>query len=266
MMRKERTVMEVKGCAVITGASSGIGRELARRLAAEGWPLVLCARREEALRALAVELEKSCGVHCGMVAADLGTEEGTETLLRALEERELGVFVNCAGFGLAGSFAETELSRELEMLDVNVRAVLVLTKHVLRRMKAQGHGCLLNVASSAGLLPAGPFLSAYYASKAYAASLTQAIHEELREEKSPVRVSCLCPGPVDTEFNAVANVRFALPGITAAYCADCALRGLARGQAVIVPSLRMKLAVAGARFVPRGLLVRLTAGQQRKKL
>jgi short-subunit dehydrogenase len=151
------------------------------------------------------------------------------------------------------------------MIDVNVTAVHVLTKQVLKIMERQNSGYILNVASSAGLFPAGPFMATYYASKAYVASLTQAIAEELREKGSGVHISCLCPGPVDTEFNDVANVKFALRGMTAKDCAKAALKGLFGGKVVIVPTLRMKAAVFFVRLLPRGLMTRIVAAQQKKK-
>lgn len=271
----------IRGWAVVTGASSGIGQEMALRLGRRGWRLLLCARRTEALERLAARIRKERGAagkedgrnaevegdaEIEILTADLSLPEGIEALLSTAGSREIGLFINCAGFGLAGDFGETSLDRELAMIDVNVRAVHILTKKMMLQMEAQGYGRILNVASSAGLLPAGPFLATYYATKAYVASLTQAVAEELRERKSPVRVFCLCPGPVDTEFNAVAQVRFGLPGISARFCADCALKGIEGRRVLIVPSLRMKLVIAGQRLAPRGAVIRLTARQQRKKL
>jgi len=152
------------------------------------------------------------------------------------------------------------------MVDVNVTAQHVLLKYVLHRMQAEGGGSILNVASAAGLLPGGPYMSGYYATKAYIASLTRGVAEELREGKSPVYVGCLCPGPVDTEFNAVADVSFALPGISAEYCVDYALRMMEKKRTVIIPGWQMQLAVLGGRFLPDALTVRLTGAQQKKKL
>ena len=133
-------------------------------------------------------------------------------------------------------------------------------------MEAEGGGSILNVASSAGLFPAGPFMSGYYATKAYMTSLTRGVAEELRQAKSPVYVGCLCPGPVNTEFNDVADVSFALPGISPEECVDYALRMMARRQTVIIPGREIRAAVIGQRLLPTALTVRLTAAQQKKKM
>ena len=181
-------------------------------------------------------------------------------------QHEVEVFINNAGFGLAGSFSGTDLSREQEMIDLNVYAMHTLMKIALKAMRPAGGGYILNVASSAGLFPGGPYMATYYATKAYVASLTQGVAEELRLEGSSMYVGCLCPGPVDTEFNKVAEVRFALKGITPERCVRAALEGMKRRKTVIVPTLTMKAAVLAGRLLPGRLTVKMVAGQQRKKL
>ena len=247
--------------AVITGASSGLGAEFARQLAAQGYALLLVARRTDRLRALAAALPAPCEVF----PADLAQRSECERLLQALQGRRIDLFINNAGFGDCGDFLRTDLEKDLAMLDVNVRAVHILTKRVAQMLQRQGGGALLNVGSAAGLLPGGPYMAAYYATKAYVVSLTTALAEELRAQRSPVQVACLCPGPVDTEFNAVANVQFALPGISAAYCVRCALAGLRRGQTVIVPGPVVAAGTALSRLLPRRALLALTARQQKRK-
>lgn len=251
--------------AVVTGASSGIGACFARRLAQEGYALVLVARRKERLTKLAQEL-KANGTHVVIETADLSHKEECLRLMSALGDKKIGVFINNAGFGDCGRFTETSLEKDLDMLDVNVRAVHILTKLVLRKMKRQGGGYLLNVASSAGLIPAGPYMATYYASKAYVASMTRAVARELKEEGSPVYVGALCPGPVDTEFNSVANVEFALPGITPEYCADYAVRQMKRRKVVIVPTMTLKAATTLGRFIPQSAYIAIAGHQQKKKL
>ena len=187
-----------KNYALITGASSGIGMEFARRLSLEGYPLILIARRRDRLEALRREL----GTECLLLPADLARREDLIRLCEDLVGRRIDIFINNAGFGVSGPFKATEIAREVGMIDVNVTAQHVLFKYVLHRMEAEGGGAILNVASSAGLFPAGPYMAGYYATKAYMASLTRAVAEELRQAKSPVYVSCLCPGPVNTEFTA----------------------------------------------------------------
>lgn len=247
--------------AVVTGASAGIGAEFARQLAQQGYGLLLVARRTRRLQRLSAEL----GTPCEIFAADLTRTEECRRLLKALEGRRVDLFVNNAGFGLCGPFAETSEEREQQMLDLNVRAVQILTKGMVQAMRRQGGGALLNVGSSAGLLPAGPYMATYYATKAYVVSLTQAVAAELRAEHSPVYVGCLCPGPVDTEFNQVADVRFALPGISAAYCVRCALEGIRRRKTVIVPGRLVAAGVVLGRFLPRNGLIALTGQQQKRK-
>ena len=251
-----------KNYAVITGASSGIGLEFARRLSLEGYPLILIARRRDRLEALRREL----GTECLLLPADLARREDLIRLCEDLVGRRIDVFINNAGFGVSGPFMASEVSREVGMIDVNVTAQHVLFKYILHRMEAEGGGAILNVASSAGLFPAGPYMSGYYATKAYMTSLTRGVAEELRQAKSPVYVGCLCPGPVNTEFNDVADVSFALPGISPEECVDYALRMMARRQTVIIPGREIRAAVIGQRLLPTALTVRITAAQQKKKM
>lgn len=248
--------------AVITGASSGIGAEFARQLSEDGYDLMLVARRGERMRELAARLPTQCEIF----PADLSRPEECERLVQALQNCSVDLFVNNAGFGDAGNFLETDLDKELSMLDINVRALHILTKRMVQQMQRQGHGALLNVGSSAGLLPAGPHMATYYATKSYVVSLTSAVAAELRAAHSPVYVGCLCPGPVDTEFNAVANVRFALPGISARYCVQAARKGIRRRKTIIVPGPAMAVTMALSRLAPRSVLIAATAHQQKRKL
>ena len=174
--------------------------------------------------------------------------------------------INDAGFGDCGSFLETDADKEMQMIDVNVKAMHLLMKLMLRRMEKQEGGYILNVASSAGLLPAGPYMGTYYATKAYIASLTRAVALELKQRGSRVYVGALCPGPVNTEFNAVANVEFALAGITPEYCVRYALKQMKRRKVVIVPTLTLKAVTICGRFIPQKVLIAITAHQQKKKL
>lgn len=252
----------MKGYAVITGASSGIGTEFARRLAKEGFPLVLVARRKDRLEQLAASLETECIV----ITADLSDMEECRRVMRELDSKEIEVFINNAGFGYCGETLNIETQTELDMIDVNVKAMHLFAKLALERMVKKDKGYVLNVASSAGLLPAGPYMSAYYATKAYVTSFTRGVAEELRRKKSHVYIGCLCPGPVDTEFNRVANVEFALKGISAYDCANYAVTQMFRKKVTIVPAFQMKALVVLSRFIPTKLYVRIAAKQQRKKI
>lgn len=246
--------------ALITGASSGIGREIARLLAERGYELILCARREDRLRTLAAELPTMCHI----IIADVSDEKECRLLYEAARGDDLEVVVNNAGFGLFGPFTATNLEEELRMIDTNIRAVHILTKLAVQDFQKRGRGYVLNVASSAGFLP-GPLMATYYATKNYVLRLTQAIREELRRAGSKVQVCALCPGPVDTEFNKVAGVRFALGGLTAQRVARTAVDGLFAGKGVVVPGVAMKAMTVARHFAPDSLLARVTYHFQHKK-
>ena len=250
----------------ITGASSGIGREFARWYARLGFRLILTARRTDRLEALAAELTAKYITFCRILPADLEQENECTRLCEALTDERIDLFINNAGFGVCGSFLETSGAKELSMAKVNVLAMHQLFKFAVKKMEAQGFGTVLNVASSAGLLPGGPYMAGYYATKAYVVSLTRGVAEELREQHSPVYVCALCPGPVDTEFNDRAGVVFALHGITPELCVEEALLGMMHRKTIIVPSAFMRLCTSAQRLVPIPLLMPIVARQQKKKL
>lgn len=252
--------------ALITGASSGIGREFARCLAKDGWNLLLVARRAERLQKLKDELKKTCSADIRILPADLSFRAECGLVAREASKLPVKLLINNAGFGDFGNFTETELSREMQMIDVNVTAQHILTKKLLTQFEKQGNGgTILNVASSAGLLPGGPYMASYYASKAYIVSLTRAVREEVRASGSKVVVSALCPGPVDTEFNQVAHVKFGLKSISAEECVRYALKKLKKGKAIIVPTFGMRAAAVLSRFAPPALVLRIVGKQQQKK-
>lgn len=247
--------------ALITGASSGMGRELAYRLSALGYDLILVARRRERLE----ETAAMCTTKCEIVEADLANEHEVYGLYERLKnESELSVVINNAGFGLFGAFCEADLDCELQMIDVNIRALHILTKLFLEDFTAKNEGYILNVASSAAFLP-GPLMSTYYATKAYVQRLTLAISEELRRQSSKVYIGAFCPGPVDTEFNEVANVRFAIKGISSQYAAQYALKKMFRRKSLIIPGKMIKIGVFFQRFLPMNLLLRISYKIQGKK-
>jgi len=250
--------------ALVTGASSGLGFEFAKQLSERGYKLILVARRRDKLETV----QKAIKTDSIIIAADLSQRDECVRVITETIGLSIDVFINNAGFGDCGRFYETDANKDLSMIDVNVTAMHLLMKMVLQRMKSSKAtgGYILNVASSAGLFPAGPYMATYYATKAYVTSLTQAVARELKEEGSEIYVGALCPGPVDTEFNDVANVEFALKGISPKYCVDYALKQMFdRRRILIVPTLRMKAAVIGSKFLPREQIVGITAGQQKKK-
>ncbi len=252
----------MKKTVLITGASSGIGEAFAKAYAKKGYRLILCARRTDRLEKLAEDVK----TECVLLPLDLEKEENCYLLAKKMEEEDLDVFINNAGFGLAGSFLETDISREISMVKVNDIAQHILFKKILQQMEKRGHGHILNVASSAGLFPGGPYMAGYYASKAYMASLSRAVAQELKEKGSRVAVSALCPGPVDTEFNERAEVLFSLKGISAEYCVQQCLKGMEKKKVIIIPGVVMKAAVFFSRFLPASIAVKLTGRQQKKKI
>jgi short-subunit dehydrogenase len=246
--------------ALITGASSGIGRDMARLLAQQGCELILVARRVERLE----ELRRTLPVKVEVVPLDLSKAESCRELYARCKDAGVEILINNAGFGLFGPFDETDLDRELSMLDVNIRATHMLTKLFLPDFKRRDAGYILNVASSAAFLP-GPLLSSYYASKAYVLRLTLAVREELRRAGSHVYIGALCPGPVETEFDRTAGVRFSIRNLPSEAVAACALRQMFRRKAVIVPGAGMKALRFLTRLAPDALLLRVAYHTQKRK-
>lgn len=241
--------------ALITGASSGIGLALARVFAREGYRLVLVARREAALRACADELESSLGAHCLVLAQDLCEPEAGSQLLAALDARGLAidVLVNNAGYAVYGDFAAGDAAFEFGQVELNVVALTRLLQVVVPRMRAQGGGKVLNVASVAGFQP-GPHMAVYFASKAYVISLSEALHDELKAEG--IGVTALCPGSVDSPLHEIAHTldsryyRYA-PMMQPAAVAEAGYRGLMRGERLVIPGALNRLQAMASTYSPR---------------
>ena len=253
-----------KKIALVTGSRRGIGLGIARKLGQMGYFVVVSAtagQDDEVIAALQAE-----GVDCAYIPCNIANADDRARIFDEIGARygRLDVVVNNAGFGLFGPFAETDLTREIEMIQTNIVAVHILTKLFLRDFRRADRGYILNVASSAGFM-AGPLMATYYATKNYVLRLTQAIREELRREGSAVRVAALCPGPVDTEFNDVANVRFSIRPLSAADAAAYGLRGLFAGRGILVPGCMMRLTLAARRFAPEELATRITYHIQHRK-
>ncbi|HYJ52105.1 MAG TPA: SDR family oxidoreductase [Allosphingosinicella sp.] len=240
---------------LITGASAGLGAEFARQLAGKGEPLALAARRRDRMEALAKEI----GGEVHVFEADLAREGAAASLLAEMAAGglEVGTLINNAGFGLAGKVASQPGDRQSEMIDLNVRALTELCRLVLPAMLERGSGAILNVASTAAFQP-GPNMAVYYASKAYVLSFTEALHYELKD--SPIRVTCLCPGPTESEFSEVAKShsptleRMKVP---AAPVVRAGLAGLAKGKAIVVPGLPNKITSQMSRILPRAMMRRI---------
>ena len=246
--------------ALVTGASSGIGRDIARELVKRGWDVMIAARRADRLEELKAEL----GDHARCIRCDVSRIEECKKLHEVLQGQDIEMLVNCAGFGGCGFFDETDLDTELEMINTNLVAVHVLTKLFLQDFLAKDRGYILNVASVAGFF-SGPYMATYYATKNYVVSLTGAIREELRRRKSRVKISALWPGPVDTEFNAVAKVKFSSRPITSSMAAKQGIDGVLRGRLYVVPTFKIKSLRFVKRLVPEGLITRFCYKFQIKK-
>lgn len=252
--------------ALITGASSGIGRDMARYLCDLGYNLVITSspRSIRELKGLKKELSKY--VEVVAVSLDLSKDNAPYKLYKfcKFKKIDIDILINNAGFGVFGSFDETSLKDELNLINVNVKALHILTKLFLKDLKAKNYGYILNVSSSAGFMT-GPLLSSYYASKNYVLRLSLAIREELRQEGSKVHISVLCPGPVDTNFNNRAGVSFSIKPLTSEYVSKCAIDGMFNDQGIIIPSISMKLGVFATRFIPYELMSKITYNIQKRK-
>lgn len=259
---------EAKLTALVTGASGGIGEELARLFAADGHSLVLVARSLDKLERLAAELRQKHNVSARVVASDLSRPESPREIFDELEGAGVSIdaLVNNAGFGSYGLFAEIDLRHELELLQVNVVALTHLTKLFLPGMLARGRGYVMNVASTAAFQP-GPLMAVYYASKAYVLSFSEALSNEC--EGTGVRVSALCPGPTETGFVAAAGMGdsklFDRATMDARTVAVAGYGGLLAGRAVVIPGLRNNLLARSIGFFPRGLVTKVVRGIQEKR-
>ena len=244
--------------ALITGASSGIGRDIARYLSKLGYDLVIVARRKEKLEELKEELKTNVEIVC----LDVSIEENCYEIFKS--HKDIDILINNAGFGLFGHFDSTDLSKELNMINTNIVAVHILTKLYLQEMKKKNTGYILNVASIAGFMP-GPLMATYYASKNYVVALTRAIQKELKKEKSNVKISVVCPGPVKTEFNEVAGVKFCIRGVSSEYVAKYAIDQMLKGKGLILPSFLIKCVKILVKIAPDSLVTEVSYHTQRSK-
>lgn len=252
--------------ALITGASSGFGRDMARILSDKGYDIIAVARRQELLEELQGELKTNVEILC----CDVTDINDCKKIAEKAEEAE--IFINNAGFGVFGDFCETELEREIAMIDTNVRAVHILTKLVVQKYAKRNRGYILNVASLAAFFP-GPLFGAYYATKSYVLRLTQSVAQELREKNSNVKISVLCPGPAHTQFGSVAKVNFGTEGsgkakhivLTSRQVAEYAIKKMLRGKEIIIPGTLMKVAVFLRRLLPERALSKIVYEIQHRK-
>lgn len=247
--------------ALITGASSGMGKEMAKILSEQGYDLILVARRKKRLQ----DLKKELKTNVEIINLDVSSTFNCMDLYNQVKDKDIDILINNAGFGIFGEFNKTNLDKELDLIDTNVKAVHVLTKLFLKDFIKKDKGYILNVASSAGFMPAGPLMASYYASKSYVLSLTSSIYGELKKKESNVYIGALCPGPVDTEFNKVAKVKFGVKSLDAKTVSEYAIKKMFQRKLYIVPGLAMKLSCTFSKLLPRKTLIDIAYNIQKKK-
>ena len=246
--------------ALITGASSGIGADIARILSDKGYDLILVARNKRKMEVLAKELKTNAEI----IPMDISCTYNCTELYNLVKKKNIDVLVNNAGFGLFGEFCCTKLDKELDMIELNVKTVHTLTKLFLKDFVKKDKGYILNVASSAAFMP-GPLMATYYATKAYVLHLTESINEELRRNKSNVYIGALCPGPVNTNFNKVAGVSFNLESLESYDVAKYAVKQMFKKKVVIIPGFKIKMGVFALRLLPRSLVRKIAYKIQKNK-
>lgn len=244
--------------ALITGASSGIGREMAIYLSSLGYDLIVVARDKKKLD----DLQKEIKANVNIYNYDLADTKNCFKLYDDIKDEKIDILINNAGYGLFGSYDEVNLYDELNMIDLNIKSLQILTKLFLNDNNLK---YILNVASSAGLTKGGPLMSTYYATKSYVCNYSFAIYEELRRKNSDKVISVLCPGPVDTNFNNRANVKFNLNSLDAKYVARYAIDKMFKRKLIIIPGFSVRVGMTLLRLVPTKILLRLTYNMQERK-
>lgn len=247
--------------ALVTGASSGIGRDMAKELAKRNIDLILVSRDLEKLQDVKNQIEN---VNVEIIQKDLNIEQNCIDLFEEVKEQQIDIVINNAGFGVFGDFIESPLEKELNMIKTNITAVHILTKLFLAKMEKEDRGYILNVASIAGYMP-GPLMASYYSTKAYVVRLTQAIKEELRRKKSNVKVGVLCPGPVETNFNNVAGVKFKAKALTSEYVAKYTVDKILKRKFYIIPGLSIRALRIVSKIIPDNLMAKMAYNVQVKK-
>lgn len=263
--------------ALVTGASSGIGRDMARYLNKLGYNIIITARNEQKLKELKEELEienqqkyieknQNKTQNIDIFIADLRKEQECISLYKYVKEKykNIDILINNAGFGVFGSFLETDLETELNMINVNIKALHILTKLFIQDMVRENKGTILNVSSVAGFM-AGPLMATYYGTKNYVFRLSEALREELKKKKSNVKISVLCPGPVKTNFNNVAKVKFNLHEQSSQYVAKYAIDKLLKHKFLIIPNFSIKMVRFFSKITPDNILAKICYHMQEKK-
>ena len=247
--------------ALITGASSGIGLDIAKYLAIQDCELILVARNKEKLE----KIQELLPTKVTIIVADLSNEQKVKELYVLARKENIDILVNNAGLGDFGYLTDTDVNKDLELINTNIKALHILTKFFAKDMeKKDTDTYILNVASSAAFQP-GPLMSTYYATKGYVYQLTEALYYEEKKKKTKVHVSVLCPGPVETNFNNVAGVEFAVKPLKSSYVAKYAIDQMFKGKMCIIPGTKMKLAKFFSRFLSDKAKLRITYNIQKRK-
>ena len=254
--------------ALVTGASSGIGRDISIELAERGYDIIAVARNFQRLNDLKKEIEQNFTerkVH--IKTCDMSSKEQCKNLYNDVKKTfgNIDVLVNNAGFGLCSEFTEADLDKEISMIETNITGLHILMKLFLKDMVEKNSGYIMNVASIAGFMP-GPLMATYYSTKAYVLRLTQAVRHELFMKRSKVRVSCLCPGPVNTNFNNTAEVKFALKGADSRFVAKYAVVHMLGGRELIMPGLGIGIVKIASKLLPDRLMGAFCYFMQKKKI
>ena len=258
--------MQNRKVVLVTGGSQGIGASIVRTLARKGYSVILNYNKsEEAAKNIQLELQSS-NINIEIYKADVSKHiEVTKLINYCIEKyHRIDVLINNAGFGVFGNFHEIDLEKEIQLINTNITALHILTKLFLQDMKKNDRGYILNVASIAGFMP-GPLMSTYYASKSYVTRLSQSIREELRRAKSNVKISILCPGPVGTNFNNVANVKFNSKSLPSEYVAKYAVNKLLKNKFYIIPGFQIKILRAVTKIIPDSIIGKFAYKVQERK-
>lgn len=246
--------------ALITGASSGIGLDMARYLATKKYELILVARDKEKLEKLQEQLPTKVTI----IVADLSNEQKAKEIYVLTKKEDIDILINNAGFGDFGYFTDTDLTKEINMINTNIKALHILTKQFLKDMEEKNFGYILNVASAAAFQP-GPLMATYYATKSYVYHLTEALNYEEKKKKKNVHISVLCPGPVKTNFNNVAGVKFSIKSLDSPYVAKYAIDQMLKNKMLIIPGKGIKISKFLTRLLSDKALLRIAYKIQKKK-
>ena len=249
-----------KKVVLVTGASSGIGYEMAKYMSSLGFYIIAVSRNEERLK----KLKKECKNKIEYIILDLSREDNIDILYEKTKNKNIDIVINNAGFGLYGEFESIDIDRQMEMIKVNIMALQKITYIYLKKMKEKEYGYILNVSSSAAFLPGGPYMASYYASKSYVYSFTNSLSKELSKYQN-IHISCLCPGPVNTNFNNVAGIKYAFKAKDASYVAKYAIYKFLNGKKIIIPGMTEKITKFLCKVLPDSLLININCMIQKKK-